>query len=371
MSTTVIPAVTETESAPVIEQEVSLQERLNAATEEEYKTWERTGEIPAIKPKIEAPPKTEAPAASKETSATAAGESKPPEKVETAPVTEPGSKPQKKRDADGRIAQLLKEQKEERERWESRFAELEGKLPKPQDAGVKTASPTVAAMEKPESAKRPRPKLADNDPKTGKPFLTIADWEDAINQWDEDREKWLTGEIDNRVTKVEQQRAQAEQERRAAEDIYERFAPGRAKYADFDEIVLNPELFLPRGCPADIFVRNSENAAELAYYLGQHPEILQGFYRDPTGKNGKEGVYENVVHPSLQMIELARIEARLTAPVAPAKTSVTTKPLPPPPTVLSAKTSAAGDPVEEAIRKKSFADYEKAANESERRARRA
>ena len=83
-------------------------------------------------------------------------------------------------------------------------------------------------------------------------------------------------------------------------------------------------------------------------------------------------MYENVIHPNLQAIELAKIETRLTSstPVTP-KPSAHPKPLPPPPTVLSARSSPAADAVEEAVSKKDFAAYERAANASERKARRA
>ena len=372
MSTPAIPAVTVAESAPVAEQEVSLQERLNNATEEEYKVWEKTGEIPAVKPKIEAPPaKPEASAASTEDSAVKTDETIPPAKTETAAAPET-AKPQKKRDADGRVAQLLKERKEEQERWEARFAELEAKLAKPKEPDVKTASSTVSEAGKPEPVKAsdPEPELGGIDPETGKPFATIAAWQKVHTAWL--RASLLT-EVEGKFTKSEEQRAQAEQERVLNEGLRAKMEPGITKYADFEQVVTNPDLYLPRGSAVDIFIRNSENAAEVLYYLGQHPELLNSFYRDPTGKGGKTGAYENVIHPTLQMIELAKIEARLTAPptVPAPKPSVLTKPLPPPPTVLSAKGSAAGDAVEEAIRKKSFADYEKAANESERRARRA
>jgi hypothetical protein len=149
---------------------------------------------------------------------------------------------------------------------------------------------------------------------------------------------------------------------------------GRKKYPDFEKVVSNPDLYLPRGSAADVFIRNSENAAAVAYYLGQHPEILEGFYHEPQGKDRKKGEYENTIHPSLQMMELARIEARLTGTVQatpPPKPSATTKPLPPPPTVLSAKSSPSGDPADEAVKKRSFSDFEKIENDRERKARRA
>lgn len=350
-----------------VEQEISLQERLNSATPEEYKTWEKGGDFPPIKPKsAEPPPKTETPAASTETTPTETGESKPPA-VETAPASESGKPPQKKRSGDARILQLLEENKRDREASEKRIAELESKLAKPE--GVKPASPAEPAKVEP---KKSRPRLGDNDPKTGKPFATIADWEIATDVWDVEREKALQSQIDERLTKAEQQRESAETERKEIGELRKKIDAGKSKHADFDQVAFNPDLFLPRGSIADMFIRQSENPAEVLYYLGAHPEILTRFYRDPSGQSGKTGQYENAVHPTLQAIELARIEATLNAPATPTpKPSAPTKPLPPPPTVLSAKGSAAGDPSEEAVKNKSFADYEKAENARERRQRRA
>lgn len=371
------PTVTSAESVPAIEpveQEVSLQDRLNNATEEEYKTWERTGDMPAIKPKIETPPaKTGAPAASKEEPA--AAKSDEPPKVESAPAPAAG-KPQKKRNEEGRVAQLLEERKREREesdaKWASRFEELEKRLPK-------------AAEEKPatEVAKSSDAKQGEQEPdlgginsKTGKPFTTIAEWQKEHSAW---LRAQVLAEVDGRLKTTEQQRAQTERERSATEEMNTKLEAGREKYPDFDKVARNPDLLLPRGCAADEFVRRSEIAPDVLYYLGQHPDILQKFYRYTPSKDDKPGVvagkWEQLVHPTDQWIELAKIEARLildasSTPIPVPKPPATTKQLPPPPTVLSAKNTVAGDPVEDAIKRKSFPDYEKSANEAERKARR-
>jgi hypothetical protein len=380
MSTPVIPAVTAPESASGNEvQEVSLQERLNAATEEEYKTWERTGDIPPVKPKSEAtPPKIEAPAAAKDekletTSSAVPGETIPP-KTETAAAPEAARPPLKKRDVDGRVAQLLKERKEQDEKWAARFDALEKKLAPPAEASVKPG-PQPAADDKEIKASDPEPELGGVNSKTGKPYQTVAEWQKEHTAW---LRAGILAEVNGTLSKSEQQRAQVEQRQVLDQGLNEKFKAGRDKYPDFDKVACSPDLFLPFGSAADVFIRNSENAHEIAYYLGQHPDILTRFYRDPTGKNGMTGVYENAIAPALQMMELARIEAKLTgspaatvtSPAAIVPSAAPQKQLPPPPTVLSARSNAGTDPVEEALHKKSFADYEKAANASERKARR-
>lgn len=392
------PAVTPAESASateVPEQEVTLQERLNAATEAEYKTWVDTGEIPAVKPKEkeipkpETPPKTETTAASsdkdtsKDTSAAATGETQPPEKkAESATVPEPVTT-QKKRKGDARILQLLDQQKQEREAFQRRLDELEGRLAKPIDST--TAKPGsepgtgAAKTDGVMKAADPEPELGGIDPKTGKPFATVAAWQQAHTAW---MRATMTAEIEGRFSKSDEQRAQTEHQREANAELGAKIKAGRkALPADFEKVAFNPDLPLPIGSPADIFIRHSENPAGVLYHLGQHPEILNGFYRYVPGKDDKPGkltgVFEQLISPLQQTIELAKIEARLSLPasaatVVPAKTSssASSKELPPPPTVLSARGSAATDAVEEALKKKDFADYERAANERERRPRR-
>lgn len=364
----VVPAAP---AAATEEKEVSMQERLNAATPEEYKTWEQGGEFPPIKPKSEtAPPKTETPAASTESSATELDETTPPTKVETEPATEPG-KPQKKRSGDARILQLLDERKKDRETFEARLKEIESRIVKPAEPSAKSES-SSAADGKTEVKASDEPKLDEPNPKTGKPYQTIAEWQKDHTAWLEAK---ILAQVEGRFTKSEAQRTQAEQERVLNEGMNAKLEVGRTKYPDFKTVAENPDLYIPRGSATDTFLRTSENAAEVLYYLGQHSEVLEGFYREPSGQDRKKGAYENTIHPQLQFLELAKIEARLMAApvttVTPKPSAQVPKPLPPPPTVLSAKGSAAGDAVEEALSKKSFADYEKAANASERKARRA
>ena len=263
-------------SAPAAEEEVSLQERLNNATEEEYTTWVNTGDMPPIKPKIEkteapAPPKTETPAASKETETPTAAEvdaTKPSPKTETAaaPVA---AKPQKKRDGDARILQLLEERKQEREEWAKRLEELEKRIPTAAEPSAKSESSSAAEIK----ADDPEPELGGVNKKTGKPYATVAEWQREHTAW---LRAQMSAEFEGKLTKSEQQRQQAEQDRILNEGLAQRLEPGRTKYPDFEQVAFSPELFLPRGSTADLFIRSSDNAAEVLYYLGQHPEVLKG-----------------------------------------------------------------------------------------------
>lgn len=348
------PAVIETESAPVetVETpEVSLQERLNQATPEEYTNWERTGDIPPVKPKS-TPPKEEAPAASKEPSAVEAGEKKPPTSTETAAATE-AARPQKKRNGDARILQLLEENKRDREASATRIAELEARLPKA-EPDVKTAPSTVP------SGDRPKPQASDIDPATGKPkYKTMEEVWDAREVWNEERR-----------TKADQERTRVEQERLLETELVKRLKPAYDKYPDFVSVTGNDNLMILKGSAVDLFLRDSDNPGELLYHLGKNPQILEGFYN----YDSKTGQWSNKVNPARQFRELTTLENTLTAAPKPTPTipkpSASTKPLPPPPTVLSANGAPSGDPVDEAVKKKSYADYEKAANAEEKKARR-
>lgn len=368
---TVAPAA----ATAAVEQEVSLQERLNAATPEEYTTWERTGDIPPVKPKTsEAPPKPaeSAPAQSSEPTkdTKAKPDASPAPKGETAAAS-PAAIPQK---TETKSEKRWRELSEKFGNLQREHEELKRQSAKPAaETSDKPASQPAAEVK---TEKRAKPKLTDNDPKTGKPFASLDAWSDAVDEWHDERFK---STLDERLAAETQSRTQSEQQRVRNEAMAAKLMPGKDKYPDFEKVAFNPDLTLPLGSPADEFLRSSDHAADLLYYLGQHPEILNGFYRYVPGKDDKPGkltgVFEQLVHPLMQVAELARIEARLTAapaaPVVPKPSASAPKPLPPPPTVLSTQSSAAGDPVEEAINKKSFADYEKAANAAERKARRA
>src|ERR1700683_2417968 len=361
-------------SATAAEEEVSLQERLNSATDEERTIWERGGEFPPIKPKT---PKTETPAVSEEKDNIAAPTARKPDANNPSGKPEPAAAPvaakPQKRNGDARILQLLDERKKEREEFERKLADLESRLPKPAEPSVKTESQSAAAKTE---TKKARPKLGDIDSKTGKPFATIAEWETAVDAWEEERDKGLEERINQRLTQTEQQRTEQEKEQNASYELHQKFEPTRKKYADFDTVIRNEALLIPRGCPADLFVRSSKNSGEVMYYLAQHPEILASFVKETTKPGDKLRSFEDILPKDAQYMQLARIEAQLThIPETPKtdipKPSASTKPLPPPPTVLSAHGSPSGDPVEAAIKNKDFAAYEKEANAAERRARRA
>ena len=289
-------AVNQTDSASAIDFEMP------APGTEGYDEWRKSGKLPDGKPveHEEVTPKVqeEEIESLEEEPESATGK---PAVTRAVPAA---AKPQgKKKTGDERIQELANRNRELLERLER----LE-RAPQPSAEPKREAAASQPAAE----TKKAKPKLGDNDTKTGKPFTSLEAWSDAVDQWNEER---LNTVLEERLTKAEQAHSQADQKRRADEDLGSKLIVGREKYDDFDKVAFNPELTIPIGSPVDIFVRNSENSAELLYHLGKHPEILNKFYHYVPGKDDRPGkltgVFEQLVHPTLQMMEMAKIEARL------------------------------------------------------------
>lgn len=224
-----------------------------------------------------------------------------------------------------RQEKLSKENRELREK----LARLEGR----EEGRSSSSSASTERDGKQESqpaadakAGNPRPKLDDLDPKTGKPkYATYADYEAAKDQWLQDE---AIRKFQETSAKSEGERRQQEAERTIGVELNKRFEKGRSKHADFDKVALNPDLTIPRGSVTDAFLLDSDHTAEVLYYLGKHPEVLQGFYE---GFDAKTGKYSNKITPQRQFRKLMEIEAEVSkAPeAAPRKPVITNAPRPP------------------------------------------
>ena len=201
-----------------------------------------------------------------------------------------------------------------------------------------------------------KPNIDDVDPKTGKPrFANWKEYEDAKDKWNREEARREFQEESSK-TAAEQQRIQSE--RTVAEGFAKKLEPVRSKYADFDTVALNPDLVIPRGSAADIFLLDSEHAGEVLYHLGQHPEILQGFYGQHDPKTGR---FMNLVNPAQQFRKLAEIESKFagngraqTTPATPVTQAGR------PPHQVSGKGTVAKDAVEQALEDGDFETYKKA-----------
>jgi hypothetical protein len=94
---------------------------------------------------------------------------------------------------------------------------------------------------------------------------------------------------------AEQAKAQAE----TPQLVRQRVNEARSKYADFDQVALNPNLPILKGSVVERWIMESELGMDVAYYLGQHTDEL-----------GKL----NAMTPIDATRELTRLEDRLRQP---------------------------------------------------------
>ena len=296
------------------------------------KNYRLTGELPADhqvleeeKPEIQ----------SEKSGASAAPNSETSAASEAAPQQEPKGPAQTKtaQASENRWQKISRENKELRDR-----------LQKLETAPRETQQVSQPATE-PKPKANARPKIDDLDPKTGKAkFANWQEYEDAKDEWNR---KEAIREFQETSTKSAAEQRQQQAERTLAEGMVKKFETTRGKYQDFDQVALNENLVIPRGSATDIFLLDSEHAGEVLYHLGQHPEILTGFYGDHDPKTGR---WINKVNPAQQFRKLAQIEATFsgngTTQAPPAK-PVTQAPRPP--NQVSGKGTVAKDAVVQAV----------------------
>lgn len=130
---------------------------------------------------------------------------------------------------------------------------------------------------------------------------------------------------ERRLQEIRQQEADQEAARQQHINtvLQDQFAEARERYADFDAVALNDGVRIsPIG--RDI-IAASEVGADIAYYLGQNPELAAQI---------------SVMPPHMQAFELGRVESL--AKATPQPKTVTTAPAPPTP--VKAKGPAVKDP---------------------------
>jgi hypothetical protein len=130
----------------------------------------------------------------------------------------------------------------------------------------------------------------------------------------------------------------------------------RAKHEDFDAVALNNDLPIKIGTPVDLFLVDSEQGAEVLYYLGQNPEELERIQgKATTTKDAKGNVqftFNGGLHPLAQVRELTKLELQLSEPKenpAPPKTRA-----PKPPSEVGGRGTQPADTVEAAVRANDF-----------------
>ena len=335
-----INAVTSTDSASAVDFEMP------KPGAEGYEEWRKTGKLPE---KTEAEPeeKLEPEVKESEPSEADSAPAKPAVRADSAPAKPQG----KKKTGDERFQELANSNRELRE--------LNQKLLERLEKGLSPTEPARDTKPAPQADKKAKPKLTDNDPKTGKPFQSIEAWSDAVDQWNEERVNSL---LEERVGKVKQEWQQTEQERIIAQETQRRSAPAMKKYADFIETVTNPKLIIPEGSTVKMFLLhpNTRNVGEVSYYLGKHPELLESFYNF----DAKTGRFTNKIDPIEQQRILMGIEQQVSEepePAAKPPARVITQ-APRPPHQVSGK-SPAPDPLVKAAEDGDQAAYTRLMNE--------
>lgn len=152
-------------------------------------------------------------------------------------------KPKGKGGFQDRINQLTREKREAQEERDRLREELKQRGEKP---------------EAKQAVEKAKPKLED--------FASHEEFVEALTDW----------KLDQRAQKAEQDRVQATQQETLKKtfDAYNAQLPAaRESHPDFDEVVGNESLKIPQS--AQLAIIESETGAEIAYYLGKHPEICE------------------------------------------------------------------------------------------------
>ncbi len=184
---------------------------------------------------------------------------------------------------------------------------------------VATTQPTKAAQAPVAEAQKPRPDIKD--------FANYEDYTEAVADWKVDtKAAVIAKQMIDAELRAERERVATAQMTQAQNHLRTKWEAGaeaaRAKYEDFDEVINDPAV---KGSDLTIDqLRRSEHGAEVAYYLGSHPDVAQKLFALGNTPDGlKEfGKIEARVEDALEAAAAptaARTApaARSAAPVAP------------------------------------------------------
>lgn len=276
---------------------------------------------------------------------------------ETAKTTQEKKEPVTQKTAktsENRYQKITRENKELREKLARSEGRDEGRQSVQQPTRDNQQATTQTAAEQ-KNTPPPRPTIDDVDPKTGKAkYSTYAEYETA-------KDEWLRADVlrtfQESTNQSQRQQQQTEQQRAIVENLNKKFEASRAKHDDFDAVALNKDLIMPMGSVTDLFLQDSEHGGEIAYHLGQHPEILQGFYGDFDSKTGR---FTNKITPQQQFRKLMQIEAELSKEKTTPARPVTRAGRPPHQT--SGNGSVGKDAIEQALEEDDTDSYMSEAN---------
>jgi hypothetical protein len=221
------------------------------------------------------------------------------------------AEPPKPKGVQKRIDELVKQREDERRRAERLEGMLEQILIKQQAKEEPPAEPKIQPT-------RPRPVR----PSLEKYDYDEAKYNQALDAYDEQLVDWKWEQRQTEENRKKQQTAVQEKQHQVLQGIEGLKQRGAEKYPDFLNVAYVPQNFV------DVFI-GSETGADVAYYLGKNPAEIQRLAGLP---------------PNMALVELGRIESKLTAP--PPKTP-TKAPPPVNPVGSSATAGAEPDPAKD------------------------
>jgi len=193
---------------------------------------------------------------------------------------------------------------------------------------------------------RPEPKIDEVDSKTGKAkYATYDDYMRDLRAWD--REQTLK-EFQDTSAKTAKEREQQQVQQTIATEWGKRVETAVAKYADYNEVALNPDLPIKQGSVVDMFILDSPHGTDVLYHLGQNPAELDRI---------------NKLNPISQARELTKIELKLSEEKSTSAKPVTQAPRPP--HQVSGKGTVSKEAVEQAVEDQDQETYARAMNARE------
>lgn len=332
-----VPAPASTPAAPALESQQDFSESdFQAYKESENRaTLDRaSGKTPAKKESKEPPTAADSATADSTKDQPKPGDSATPpaDTAADSAAAQAQKRGKTKEDSERRYHEITLENRELRERLER--IERAQQPPPAKDQATPPGSQPAAKAE---------PKIDDVDEKTGQPkYKTLAEYMSARETWLEDK---LLSRVQADAKKEQQARAQTEQQQIINQGWNAKVEPARKKYADFDAVALNPDLPIKAGSVPDAFVLDSEHGADVLYYLGQHPDVLDAI---------------NKTNPLRQARELFLIEQKFAKPAT--TSAKTASRAPAPPHEVSGQGTVPPDETDQALTDDDFQAYKASEN---------
>lgn len=351
-----------------------------------YEEWRKTGKLPeseADAAKLEAEVQTEEKKEEAErlkTEPSKAEESATSEAAASVtPAASEPARPQKK-DANARIRELNAELKKSRERYE----QLVERFAAPVQPSVRQESRPAETSKAAETAKMPSEQ--DKDESGQLKYKTYGELQNAQLQWAiAEGKRQALDEFGKQQAVTTREREQQEANRPIVERWNKQVADAKKSHSDFEAVVFNPKVPLTGWAemkdgklaftsvagtsPVDQYIMASPMGAEVAYYLGQHPEevtAMNGIKLDPTETNWiytGSRMSASEINRRLALIELSLMPDEEEQPQS--KPPASAKPVtqaPPPPRQVAGRAPSTADPLSRAVEDEDQDAYMREAN---------